>query len=1360
MLLIVSTGKVLGTDPSPDTSNTTKPLTRAQIMAMTPEETDAKNIADDPAFQVCNSGKTDSSECQDAMTRKLAEMTQTHQDIVSDLTNIAVQLNSINTQQAVGDRKITDINTAIYGSGNDDNIGLVNSLSKVANGLQDIQNTVRDRSADIANKSSTVRSSTDSKIKNVRTVMDSKLADVEKQINTLLNDQAKTQQTALVNSATNMQQAAQAASNSIANNAKALQKSATALSDAADILEEEVTSGLTEVAKTAENTNQNIAAIKDSAKDSLSQLKDTMTEETKKAINDAVQQGKSSLSASASDAQQKLLDAKNQALADVSSAQASLQSDVQNLKADTLAKLQDTQNKMKDAQTTNQNSVNAVTSQVNVGTSALSTAQQESAKNVGADAQLSRDEMNKLMELISAFKKSTTDSVGSIRDQVHALASPMQQSVADQLKGQGTATGDELLRMNSQIGDVLSRIKGQGSDAQASLMNYLANIQKQAGSDAKSQQGALSDAQATIDLAKALADGQLKLESDKASSAASVLFKMFGTTLDDTTQTVNDVNNAHSAKQLQLQRQFQQAILDQQSGLTTQVNRAKFDQQQGLNELQSDQAEKSRDISAIIAQLSGVFNDVDSSSKYSQSAIEALKGKLSNSQGIADSELARMVKLMEQSQAAANAGAAGANSKIQFAMQGMSDQLSGTLKQYASQFNGDFSRAISRLTGLSDSTLQKLQRSGDIQRNTTSDAETLAKTLLTDLQKLQQTGSSESDALGDLFKSQSMAAGLKRQAKMKGVADDAQQQLSGLEGSIMDMIQGQTNGLASSTSESVNNQKSQLSHLIDILRAQQIDATRLATLTQGALDNVGTWTRDMSGQISSAQMKATDAKQIQLLMIQALQDELATWSSTLDKNISDVRAQLQEGMSMIPNVTAAKAADTEELFSTSNEQMQKYLSILKTAFDNMRNTEANYVKQQSLRRFASLVGIDRASLDNSNVLMQLVGVSDLSQLGNSQQIATVLAGLADGVQALQKKDGDAYTSLRENINHLDSNSKGLFGQLMNKATGSLLGLYDKYADDQHQLLMTIEAASDKDSLRAQALDDALNGMLGSIRNGSFVLNGQLASDRKDLYGLDGSVRQLGDEASLALSRLLRSAEAQSTAADSALAMSQKVNADRVASVRDVVISFVRAMEEYVNDSRHGFDDIHDKLKSYKGLLENKLTTSDQFMLQMAQSTQSGLTAVTSMADAFQNRVDAFNNRAKQQLFNLQEERSQLQSRHEVEINELKQKLTSAQTQIKDDQDSISQQIDYWLNEEDVDLGFVTKNVTTSTTTAASGNTTAAAAALPGRTSSFLETRKWSSPVHSHDVSREELMDDVRDNLDRIHEEARTIGIMV
>jgi exonuclease VII large subunit len=155
-------------------------------------------------------------------------------------------------------------------------------------------------------------------------------------------------------------------------------------------------------------------------------------------------------------------------------------------------------------------------------------------------------------------------------------------------------------------------------------------------------------------------------------------------------------------------------------------------------------------------------------------------------------------------------------------------------------------------------------------------------------------------------------------------------------------------------------------------------------------------------------------------------------------------------------------------------------------------------------------------------------------------------------------------------------------------------------------------------------------------------------------------------------------------------MSQKVNADRVASVRDVVIAFVKAMEEYVGQSRSGFDDIHSKLNEYKSFLDSKLSTSDSFMLGMAQSTQSELEAVSGMVDALQSRVDSFNNRAKQQLYNLEEERSALQARHEREVTDLKQRLQSANTQIQDDQDSTSQQVDYWLSEEDSDLGLAPK----------------------------------------------------------------------
>ena len=1273
----------------PDQANITAPMTRQQIIAANPTQTPV-DIQSDPAFQACTSGDKGSKTCQDAQTRELALMTQTHQDIVSDISNVAVQLTAINAAQAVGDQKIQSMNSAIYGDGSGNNMGLVNSLQRVALALQDIQTTVQEQSADIANKSSAVRTSTDKQIQNVRKVMDAKLTDVEAQINALLTAQATGQQQALANSAINMANAATAAGAAIDGDAKKLKKEVAGLSDAADILEVDTKTTINDLSKELTSAADNLKEVNATAQSLVDSFSANMTEEGKNAIAEAIAQGKASITNKTAEAQSVLTQTQAEAYEKVAASRASLESDVANLKTDTETRLAGVQSEFAKNQQANQNTLNQISSTASSGTAALSAAQQQSAKDMAAGAQMSRAEMNKLLALIAAFKKSTGDSVGTVKDLIASLVGPMQQTVSDQLKNQGQATGNELLDMNSQIANVMEKIKSQGGNAQAALLAYLANIQSQAGKDAQSQQGALTDAQAAIDAARALAEGQLQLQSDKASSVAQTLFSLFQGSLEDTAGTVNDVNSANSAKQRQMQQQFLQMLLDKQNALNKDVNQAQYQQQQGINELKSDQATKAQQIAAFIAQLSSVFSQAESASQYSQSAVNDLDGQVSNSQGVADSELARLLGLVQQSGAAANAGASGANSQIQIAVSGMQDQLLAALKRYSGQFTGDFNDAIARLNALSKSTMDQLSASSGKQLNSTSDAETIAKNLASDLQKLKQSGMSETDALASLFRSKALAAGLDRQSKIKGVTDDAKSQMSELEKKIMDMIVSQTSSLAASTGQTVNNQKDQLNHLMDLLRSQQISATQLASKTQGAIGNVEKWTADLSDQITAAQGKAGDAKKIQLEMVQALQNELNSWSSTLDKNISDVRAQLQDGMAMIPNVTATKAADTEKMFSQSNSQMQQYLGQLKRAFDSMRATEADYVKQQSLRRLATLLGIDRASLDNSNVLMQLLGVTDLTQIGDQQQISTVLAGLADGVAGLQSKDSQAYSKLRDSITNLDSNSKGLFGKLMSKASGSLTDLYNKYADDQHALQLTIEAAADKDNIRAQALDDALNGMLGSVRKGSLVLNGQLANDRKDLYAVDGSVRQLGDDSSLALSRLIRTAESQSESVDSALAMSQKVNADRVASVRDVVISFVRAMEEYVGDSRSGFDDIHAKLNEYKSFLENKLNTSDAFMLGMAQSTQSELEAVSSMVDALQSRVDSFNNRAKQQLYNLEEERSALQARHEREMTDLKQRLQSATNQVQDDQDSTAQQVEYWLSEEDSDLGLNNK----------------------------------------------------------------------
>jgi hypothetical protein len=447
---------------------------------------------------------------------------------------------------------------------------------------------------------------------------------------------------------------------------------------------------------------------------------------------------------------------------------------------------------------------------------------------------------------------------------------------------------------------------------------------------------------------------------------------------------------------------------------------------------------------------------------------------------------------------------------------------------------------------------------------------------------------------------------------------------------------------------------------------------------------------------------------------------------------------------LIPQITAAKAGDVESTFSASSENMRGYLNTLKAAFDQMRQTEAQYVQQQSLRRLSTLMGIDRASLENSNVLMQLLGVTDLSQLGDERQIATVLQGLADGVSALQSKDVDSFNALKDQVGNLDSNSKGLFAQLLTKTGGSLSDLYSKYAAEQHALQQTISAAADKDQLRTKALGDALSGMLGSIRNGSQVLNTQIASDRKDIYGIEGEVRQLGDDSMISLSRLLHSVQSQSESADSALATAQRVNADRVASVRDVVISFVHAMQEYVDGSRSGFDDIKTKLDSYQDYLNHKLSVSDAYMLSAAQSTQTELSATADLAQALQNRIEAFNARAKQQLFNVEDERSAIEARHEQELTLLKNKLASVTRQVNDDQDSMSKQVDAWLSEEDADLGFGVSNPT---------NAKDAPDTVPDW------ARDDGSGVPSF-LQKRNIRRHIRQNLRAIHREAANIGLVV
>ena len=1335
----------LGTPaPSLSQTNSTQPLSRAAVMAMTPDDSNLSLQAIDPGFQSCQSGNYGSADCQNAMTNMLAKMTQTHQDIVSDLTNVATQLNAIESQQSDGRGEIESLNTAIYGSGSADNIGLMNQLQLITQSLQDVQTTVKDQAADIANKSATIRNATDTKIKNVNTIMNAQLSTVKKQINDLLTAQATSQQKSLVNANVNMIKAANDAQSTIKSNQASIKASQSTLSDAIDSFGDTASATLGQVAAATSANLDNLQNVVASANRTLGALQINMTAQATAATNSALAASQSQLAEALNGTMSQLNSVASAASASLSDAGAAIFSDIQQSQADIAARFSATQQKMQQSNSENANAIAQLSSNSNSGVTSLASAQQQSGDQLMANAQAAQKQLSTVSDLVANYAGTVQASVASVQQTSDAAVGPLKQSVGDKLSKIGQASGDELVRVNSLIGSLLQAIKEDSGDATAALASYIADYEKRAGADAQAQQGALSDTQQTIATSKALAQQKLQLLSDTSNNKIGSLAQLLSGSIDDATSTFNDITTANGAEQRSIQTKFQGEITEQQQELNAQVNAAKMAQQQGFQSLQSQHARKTQDIAQLIADLMAVLDTVDSASQTSSRDLASLANQLNQTNSTANSEYNSLMNLIASSGSAANASASGAKASIQVALSGMTDQLAQSLKAYAGQFNGDLSAAIANLSNLNNETLAQLQASGAAQTSASADADTLAKTLLADLAQLQASGQTGSEALVNLFRSQAMQASLDRQVKLKALQDAAAGNMSALGKQAQGMIDGQSSGLAAKTTESVDNQAAALAVLVSALRSQQLGATSLASKSQGAVQGVEKWISDLQAQIEGASSKVSQSKQSQMAVIQALQDELNTWSSDVDRNISEAKKQLQDGMALIPQITASKAGDVESSFSASSENMRGYLNTLKAAFDQMRQTEAQYVQQQSLRRLSTLMGIDRASLENSNVLMQLLGVTDLSQLGDERQIATVLQGLADGVSALQSKDVDSFNALKDQVGNLDSNSKGLFAQLLTKTGGSLSDLYSKYAAEQHALQQTISAAADKDQLRTKALGDALSGMLGSIRNGSQVLNTQIASDRKDIYGIEGEVRQLGDDSMISLSRLLHSVQSQSESADSALATAQRVNADRVASVRDVVISFVHAMQEYVDGSRSGFDDIKTKLDSYQDYLNHKLSVSDAYMLSAAQSTQTELSATADLAQALQNRIEAFNARAKQQLFNVEDERSAIEARHEQELTLLKNKLASVTRQVNDDQDSMSKQVDAWLSEEDADLGFGVSNPT---------NAKDAPETVP----------EWASDDSSGVPSflqKRNIRRHIRQNLRAIHREAAKIGLVV
>ena len=729
-------------------TNTTKPMSRAQTLAMTPDETEASQISSDPGFEACNSGDLSNARCQTAMTKMLAKMTQTHHDVASDLTNVATQLTAIDSQQGDGMKKIGAINAAIYGTGSDDNAGLLNAFQKVAVSLQDIQDTVRAQATDIANKSASVRSATDLKVQNVKKVMDARLVDVEKQINTLLESQATAQQKSLVNANNNMLAATSSAQGAIASNQKAISTSTAALRTSIDDFRTSAQSQFNDLSRRLDGSVTRVSALSDAAEEDLSQLESTMKTEAQQAVNDAVRTSQTTLSGTLNSTSAALAEVRNEATTALADASTSLSAEVTQSQAEIDAAIQATRAKMSQAADQSKQGLAAFASTSNAGVNALGVAQEASGDRLRKEAQATQTQLVTVNQLVSSYGKTGQDAIKSIQVQTNSLLTPMQQSMGNRLTKQGTASGEELLRMNSAIADLLKKIGLDGNDALGALTAYISDVQSRAGDDVKFQESALSDTQSAIKTSGDLAKSKLKFQSDKADDTLKALSALLGGSIDETSDTFAEINAANAANQRNIQTQYQQKITAQQSALNRQVNEAKMSQQQGFQSLQSQQAQKAQAVAMLIADLMAVLSNVDGAAQASSGELSSLMSKLGSTQTGADSEIARLLQLIDGSESAASAGASGAEAKLNFAASAMGDQLTKALKGYSGAFSGDMSEAVAKLTQMSKESLDALQKSGAAQTAASGDADSMAKKLLTDLAKLQQSGQGSNDALG------------------------------------------------------------------------------------------------------------------------------------------------------------------------------------------------------------------------------------------------------------------------------------------------------------------------------------------------------------------------------------------------------------------------------------------------------------------------------------------------------------------------------------------------------------------------------------------------------------------------------------
>ena len=1188
-----------------------------------------------PGFAQCDASPATPA-CWGASASLLLTMKYNQDKMASNLESVKSSMATVQTQQTEANASIAAIQTALFGSDSYDTNSVLVKVNKANGAIEAVQSSIQSQAVDVAAAVTKVVAGVNSDLENINKVMDSQMKQLQNDTAAVLAANTAAQQAHINRLNAGFAREKGSVVSQVSTNAATVTAAAKIVLNDAEGLEETANTELGAVKATLSDAQSSADAVQQYAQNAVGNATYTMNNAIKTGIQGALDDADELIDKTASKANETI----NKAAISLEEALTGNVSELAKQAEDLQANLQ---NNISDAQS----KVLSLEGTVKQSVTSYSTTGSQLVNNLNSTVTRTGYDLSNVLNDAEKMENTGSELLTSVGEEAGAAISGAQAGMQGSIDAANNQVGGsvgsvfgqvggELGRLNSDVASASENAVTQGNKLKENADSMINGVSGDVAGDTESQAGAVGDTAAAVDSANSMLNAMIDSKSDQLSSQFRGLAATVMGALNDATETAGEMGSAGQAQVSRVQSNVNGLVNSQSAEFANQIAAQKNAQAASIAALQGSLAGKGSDSASDLQAIKQAAFALSQSESNSENGAGGLNDLLSDSAASSSQEANELANLLAISGSATSAAAAQAGQQVGSEIGAMGDSLKSSLQGYASQFQNLFGGRMSGVQDQISTLVGALQGSSTAQIGLAADAKGQLNNILTDLGNIQGPAQGQYSSLVAMFQSQSQESEMKRHkhlAKMQAAAD---QSLEDLKNTLAQSVDSQTGQLSGNLVGLFATVQDKISSLMAALQSQGQTVASMESKASYDAANAEAWSTWYESQINAEQEKIRSTSGEQIGKLVDLQGLVSNWSSAIDLNITNAKAELLSALGAIPQVTADKVNATQSDLAANKAVMQEYIKKLQTAFEKQRLAEAAYTEQQSLLRLSAIMDVDSAVLATKLGVMGKTQGQGLSNTELARQTAAVLEALADAVQASSNKDGSLMRNVQQQITNLTANSAGLTQFFQSNINKQFSDVYVAQQQAQANMSAMIAAEASRTGNFSQALAGQLSSVIDSLHNKSIMASLALAEDKKNIFSQSGGLRSIADSVQLQLIQLLHEVQRQVDQANRVSNLMARSGIGKLSTVSGLMDDFGAVIGGYLENSRADFDGIMKSLSSFSAGLTSRMNISESYVISTASEAQEASVSAAASQQALTARMQSFTSSPQKQLTDLEE----------------------------------------------------------------------------------------------------------------------------